>query len=89
MELSKNILKDLYNGKINVNEEFPNSEEYNILTKESNKILEKINNNISDEAKLLLNEYIEKQAQIASIDCEEKFIDGYKLASKLIIAGIK
>ena len=43
----------------------------------------------NDEEKILLNEYIEKQSYIASIDCEKKFIDGYKIASKLIIAGIK
>ena len=48
-----------------------------------------IRSNIDNKTENLLNEYIEKQSQITSIDCEEKFIDGYKLASKLIITGIK
>lgn len=89
MDILKKALNDLYNGKININKKFPTSKEYNTLVEESSEILKKINNNLSDEGKKLLNEYIEKQAQIMSIDCEEKFIDGYKLASKLIIAGIK
>ncbi len=89
MEILKKVLKDLYNGKININEKFPDTEEYSTLVRESNEILRKINNNLDSERKKLLNEYIEKQAQIISIDCEEKFISGYKLASKLIIAGIK
>ena len=83
------ILKNLYNGKININEQIPNSKEYSTLVKDSNIILEKIINTLNNNQKALLNEYIEKQSQITSIDCEQKFIDGYKIASKLIIAGIK
>lgn len=89
MDILKGILNDLYNGKININEKFPVSREYNILEEEANEILEKIRRDLDDRGKKLLNEYIEKQSQIASIDCEEKFIDGYKIASKLIISGIK
>ncbi len=89
MDLLKDILDNLYNGRININEKFPTSEEYNVLVKESEKILKIIKNNIDDKTKNLLDEYIEKQSQIMSIDCEEKFIDGYKLATKLIITSIK
>ena len=89
MDMVKNVLEDLYNGKININEKFPTSEEYNNLLKEKERILEMIRSNIDNKTENLLNEYIEKQSQITSIDCEEKFIDGYKLASKLIITGIK
>ena len=89
MDILKDVLNDLYNGKININEKFPTSKEYNTLLKQSSEILKKIKENLDNETKKLLNEYIEKQAQIISIDCEEKFIDGYKLAIGLIIAGIK
>lgn len=89
MDTLKDVLKDLYNGKININEKFPDTKDYNTLVRESSEILRKINNNLDNERKKLLNEYIEKQAQIISIDCEEKFINGYELASRLIIAGIK
>ena len=89
MDMVKNVLEDLYNGKININEKFPTSEEYETLLKESKEILKAIKKNIDDKTQDLLNEYIEKQSQIMSIDCEEKFIEGYKLASKLIIASIK
>ncbi|MDO5555627.1 MAG: hypothetical protein Q4G09_02935 [Clostridia bacterium] len=82
MDISEDILNNLYNGKININEKNPISKEYNELLGESNKILE-------EKEKELLNEYIEKKAQISSIECEEKFIEGYKIACKLIIYGIK
>ena len=42
MDVLDNILKDLYNGKININEKFPISEEYNVLIRESGDLLEKI-----------------------------------------------
>ncbi len=89
MEVLDNILKELYNGKINIKEKFPISEEYNVLVRESGDLLEKIKNYMDERGNKLLNEYIEKQSQITSIDCEGKFIEGYKLASKLIILGIK
>ncbi len=89
MDLLKDILDDLYNGRININEKSPKSQEYSILEKEAKEILKSIESKIDATTKDLLNEYIEKKSQIISIDCEEKFIDGYKLASKLIIAGLK
>jgi len=89
MDELNGILSDLYHGKINVNEKFPDSKEYNNLIEESKEILNRINNIINDSEKELLNQYLEKQAQIISIECEQKFINGYKLASKLIITGIK
>ena len=89
MDVLDDTLKDLYNGKINLNEKFPTSEEYNLLIKESKKLLDKIESYMDEKENKLLNEYIEKQSQITSIDCEQKFIEGYKLASKLIIVGIK
>ena len=39
--------------------------------------------------KELMDKYIEIQSQITSIDCESKFIEGYKTAFKLIFSGIK
>ena len=89
MDVLDNILKDLYNGKININEKFPITEEYNILIRESRDLLKKIKSYMDERGNKLLDEYIERQSQITSIDCEEKFIEGYKLASKLIILGIK
>ncbi len=89
MDTQKEILNDLYNGNININEKIPISQEYNILTEKSNEVLEKIKELLDDEENRLLNKYIEIRAHISSIECEEKFIEGYKTASKLIIAGIK
>lgn len=88
-DMFNDILKDLYNGNVNINEKFPISEEYNILIKESNEILRRIEEKLDDKGKKLLKNYTEKQAQIMSIDCEEKFVEGYKLATKLVISGIK
>ncbi len=89
MATQKEILNDLYNGNININEIIPISQEYNILTEESNEVWERIKKRLDDEENELLNKYIEIRTQIVSIECEEKFIEGYKTASKLIIAGIK
>lgn len=80
------IISQLYNGKINPSENIPKTEEYKELIKESNIIAKKIEEKIED--KELMNKYVEIQSQIASIDCESKFIEGYKMASQLLISGI-
>lgn len=89
MDELNNILCRLYNGTININENFPNSDEYDKDLEESNKILKKLVNKLDDDENELLNKYIEIKSQVVSIECKEKFIEGYKLAVKLIIAGIK
>lgn len=89
MKTKKDILSCLYNGDININEKIPASQEYDILIEKSNQILEEFKKLLDDEGNKLLNRYIEIKTQVASIDCEEKFIEGYKIASKLIIAGMK
>lgn len=86
MEKIEEILNELYNGKINPNENIPTSEEYKELVKEANKIAKQIDEKLED--KELMDKYIEIQSQISSIDCESKFIEGYKIASQLLISGI-
>ncbi len=83
------VLDDLYNGKINVNIKLSNSDEYRKILKECNTVLKEIENKLNEKDKKILNKYIEKKSQIVSLECKEKFLEGYKLASKLIIAGIK
>lgn len=83
------VLDDLYNGKINVNIKLSNSDEYRKILKECNTVLKEIENKLNEKDKKTLNKYIEKKSQIVSLECKEKFLEGYKLASKLIIAGIK
>lgn len=83
------VLDDLYNGKINVNIKLSNSDEYRKILKECNTLLKEIENKLNEKDKKILNKYIEKKSQIVSLECKEKFLEGYKLASKLIIAGIK
>ena len=39
MDIKMNTLDDLYNGKININEEFPNSIEYIDLTEQTNNLI--------------------------------------------------
>ena len=80
------ILKKLYNGEINPNINFPTSPEYKELMRKSNQIAKLIEEKIGD--KELMNQYIELQSQISSIDCESKFIEGYKIASQLLISGL-
>lgn len=89
MDELNEILENLYNGNININVKVPNSNEYIETLEECNIILKNIENKLDDAGKKLLNEYIEMKSQVTSIECKEKFIEGYKLASKLIIAGIK
>lgn len=89
MDKLNDILDRLYNGKININAEFPNSKEYSSILKESNIILKQIEDKLDDNGKKLLDNYIDTKAQMISIECKEKFIEGYKLAIKLIAAGIK
>lgn len=86
MEKNDEILKMLYNGEINPNRNIPNTEEYKMLIKEANKLILQIEKEIND--KKIINKYIEIQSQIASIDCESKFIEGYKLALQLLLNGI-
>jgi len=88
MKKIEKILKDLYNGDINPNENIPTSDEYKELVKEANKIVENVKTNMTEKEKELIDLYIEKRAQITSIECENKFIEGYKLACKLLISGI-
>lgn len=83
------VLEDLYNGNININLELSNSNEYSKILRECNTILKKVENKLNEEDKKILNKYIEKKSQMISLECKEKFIEGYKLASRLIIAGIK
>lgn len=86
MEKIEEILNKLYNGQINPNENIPKTVEYKELIKESNKIAKQIQEVIGDKA--LLNKYIEIQSRITSIECKSKFIEGYKMASQLLISGI-
>ena len=88
-EILENTIESLYNGEININKKFPTFEEYSILQKESNELLQEIENKLDDKGKEILNEFTERKSRMMSIECKEKFIDGYKLACKLIIAGIK
>ena len=85
MENNEEILSALYNGNINPNKNIPICKEYKELLKEANKIARQIEDKIED--KELIDKYIEIQSQITSIDCESKFIEGYKLASQLLIRG--
>lgn len=86
MEKFEECLKKLYNGEINPNKNTPTTEEYKKLIKESNKIAKQIEIKLGN--KDLIDRYIETQSQISSIDCENKFIEGYKIASQLLISGI-
>ena len=86
MENFEDCLKRLYNGEINPNKNTPKTEEYKQLVKESNRIAKQIEKKLGE--KDLIDTYIEIQSQIASIDCENKFIEGYKMASQLLISGI-
>lgn len=86
MEKNEEILSALYNGNINPNRNIPISKEYKELIKEANKIAKQIEEKIGD--KEIIDKYIELQSQITSIDCESKFIEGYKLASQLLVRGI-
>lgn len=86
MEENDEILRKLYNGEINPNKDIPNTDEYKKLVKAANKLILQIEEKIND--KKIVDEYIEIQSQIASIDCESKFIEGYKLALQLLIKGI-
>lgn len=89
MEKLNNILDSLYNGNINVNQKNPDSKDYLKILEECNIILKKIENKLDEGDKKLLDRYIENKSEIASIECKEKFIEGYKLATQLIICGIK
>lgn len=86
MEKFEEILKQLYNGEINPNKNVPASHEYKELIQKSNQIAKQIEEKIGD--KELMDQYIEIQSQISSIDCEDKFIEGYKISSQLLISGI-
>ena len=86
MEKIEEILNELYNGKINPNQNIPESKEYKELVREANKISKQIEEKLKD--KELMDKYIEIQSQIASIECESKFIEGYKIASQLLISGL-
>ena len=81
------ILKKLYNGDIKPKEE-KLGEEYLCLQQKNNKILKKIFNNIDSKTKELLEEYLERQSELESIDAEKQFESGYKIGIKLIVAGI-
>lgn len=81
------ILKKLYNGDIKPKEE-KLGEEYLCLQQKNNKILRKIFNNIDSKTKELLEEYLERQSELESIDAENQFESGYKIGIKLIVAGI-
>jgi len=81
------ILNKLYNGEIRPKEDKV-SEEYIKLQNENKEILHKIFNNIDSDTKELLEEFMESQNALASIDAEDQFMKGYKIGVKLVIAGI-
>lgn len=85
--MDNKILNKLYNGEIRPKEELL-CEEYLKLQQENNKRLKKSFNNIDSETKELLEEYLEKQSELSSIDAENQFESGYKTGIKLIVAGI-
>lgn len=80
------ILSALYSGSINPNKNIPTSKNYKELIKKANKIAKQIEEKIGNRE--IIDKYIEIQSQITSIDCESKFIEGYKLASQLLITAI-
>ncbi len=88
MERVESILRELYNGNINPNRNIPNTDEYNEKIKELNIISDKIIEKLPQQDRGLVDEYIEKQSQISSLDCENQFIYGYKLAIKLIMGAL-
>ena len=81
------ILNKLYNGEI-IPKEDKLSEEYIKLQNENQERLHKIFSNIDLDTKELLEEFMENQDALASIDAEDQFMKGYKIGVKLIVAGI-
>lgn len=88
MNIEESLLKNLYNGNINPNKTIPKTEEYNALVSKLNKVLKDLFNNLTEENKKLLNYYIEIKTETESIECQEKFEEGYKMAVKLILSGL-
>ncbi len=89
MKKTDGVLDSLYNGKINMNEKIPKSKKYLKILKECNITLGEVYNKLDDADKWLLDKYIEGKSEMASMECREKFIEGYKLAIELMLAGIK
>lgn len=49
-------------------------------------LLKVLLSNLSEKNKKILNEYLELKTEAESIECEEKFIEGYKTAINLILS---
>lgn len=88
-KINKNILQKLYRGEIRPDAEILITDEY----QENSKLKEKLYNNIKKELTTetieKLEKYSELQNQLASIDAENQFMTGFKLATSIIFEGLQ
>ena len=89
MVKNNNILKKLYRGEICPDASFLQTEEF--LDKRSQKIelYEEIKKELSPHALEKFKRYSELENELSSLDSENQFMIGFKLATNLIYDGMQ
>lgn len=87
IENEKDVIKKLYNNEIFAIKE--NNDEYKKIAKKIRKIERIILKKSNVEVKKYFENYTEYITQRESIEAEEQFIKGFKLAIQIIIESLK
>lgn len=84
----ENILKDLYRGDINPNEDSISSKEYQTLAVEVDKMSNKLRALLNEGQKQQLESLLDKFYELEGVGVIDSFQDGFRLGVKLIIASL-
>lgn len=88
-EINNSILKKLYRGEICPDAEILTTEEFIENRNLKAKLYNEIKKELTPEVLKKLEKYVEIHTKLSSMDAENQFIIGFKLASSIIYESLK
>ena len=83
------ILSDIYRGKYAVIQQHTRKgTPFAKLLDQSNELEERIRKDLPDSLKDIFDQYIKTTADLSYLACEEDFIAGYQLGTRLMLAAL-
>lgn len=80
------LISDLYNGNIRpIEGDFIKGTHSNNLSIEVDSLISEIEKLLGDDGKKLFHAYVEGSRKVLCLNCEERFIQGFKLGGRLAI----
>ena len=77
------IISNLYNGEIFVAQERPDSQEYNDLAKQLEKLESEFLKDLSEEQKEMYEKVNDLRNEYIHMEMEQRFVTGFKMGAKL------